>query len=427
MHDEKTARIRRLWFPNVEEFLSKNDFEYAAIVKTKIIHLAHRFLSCLKPGDVLITPQALDEDFCAYYRRILNLGMPSEWLIKVTPCHHPYSLGKSVLNDAVALKHIKKTVSDGNWIMEPYMQSEDAMDLSEAIAIPFMKTSPALLRAGLIVDFNDKAWFKNHANRLGIRAVPGYVADSETSLRDVIVRASKEFGDDVMLRKAVHGGGLGNLRGDRERLLSRLPTWYSKGKVLVEPYLHVRSVAGSLSYISEKGIAYLGTDRQTFDEGKWCGFDFPYPAGKALDYIREQTVRISESAYQMGARGHMNLDWAFTEEAPESPLILECNFRHNGFNFLLDFATQYFDVIASDLFIRYRELIPCALNNTARLIDGLFHIRMNGEPVLIDRPGVKEGVLLVMPPSENRYSVAVFSPEKAYINEVISKLSQCGF
>jgi len=417
---------KRLWVPNVEEVLPENDVHYEKVFVPKALELFPRSLLCLAPGDAIVSPVAVDRDFCAYVAGLSGLGGPASWLIELAGHSKPYSLVESVTLDPAAMRRLRALGGAGAWVIEPFIESPRVMRLSRDTAIPTDKTNPELVLNGVVTRLNDKGSFKELAARLGVKTTGGYLADSMPALEKAIALVSAANGDRVMLRKTLYGGGLGNLSGGRERLLYEIRSWYNGGRVLIEPFLDIRQVAGSLAVIADGGVSFLGVDVQTFCGGCWNGFDFPHPDPELAARIRELTLTVGREAWKLGARGSLNVDWAFTADSPSEPLALECNFRNNGFGYVLNFAARYFGLPPERLHIRYREGLSCGAAGTAALLRRLAAVKLRGLPLLIDGPGRTEGAALMTPPLKGRCSVALFSADPAFIKEATAALSEAG-
>ena len=183
-------------------------------------------------------------------------------------------------------------------------------------------------------------------------------------------------------------------------------------------------MAGSLAYLGAERAVFIGTDRQVFKNGGWTGFEFPYPAGRARNKVKEQTERLAEAVHISGARGYLNVDWAFTEGAAETPVALECNFRSNGFGYITEFAEKYFGKSWKEMYISCRESIPTAASCTAELIKNFSGYKVNGRPLLITAPGADEGAVITAPPFDGGFSAAVFSRDPEFTETGLKRLQE---
>jgi hypothetical protein len=107
-------------------------------------------------------------------------------------------------------------------------------------------------------------------------------------------------------------------------------------------------------------------------------------------------------------------------------VALECNFRQNGFAYALDFARRYFEAEAKELHIRYREGMTCGHAGTAALLRRLRKIKVQGEPLLLDRPGMRSGAALMTPPLKGKCSIALFSRQSGYVKAATAALAEAG-
>ena len=338
----------KLWLPNIEEVLPENDINYSPVFVPKTLEILPRFLLCLERGDAIITPKTVDPDFTAYIAGLSGLGRPSSWLLGTSGRSDPYSLVETALSDRTLMARLRAMGSKGGWTLEPFIESPRAVRLSRQTGIPTDKTHPSLVFNGVITKLNDKGHFKDLARDLGVRTPGGYLAESMPALEKAIELVSKQNNDRVMLRKTLYGGGLGNMAGSRAELISKIYVWYNGGRILIEPFLDITSVAGSLACITNEGVEFAGVDAQTFRDGKWTGFDFPHNDGTASAEIKRLTLLIAWAVREKGARGHINIDWAITSGEPDRPFALECNFRNNGFAYVLDFARRHFQAAPKD-------------------------------------------------------------------------------
>ncbi len=413
----------RLWVANAEEALPGDDLLYEQFFAAKTMRMFPRFLLCLRPGDCLVAPAPIPDDFAAYVAGLLRLGDPSRLLLRVGTLSHPYTLVESILQDEPALEALRERCREGSWVLEPFIETPRIMRLAIESGVPTSKTSPLLVWGGLVGRLNDKGAFKKLASALGVRTVPGLEAETVADLEDALARMAVGR-QRLMLRKVSYAGGAGNIQGSPEELLARLPDWYNGGKVLVEPFLDIASVAGSLASVGPEGLQFLGIDLQVIRDGGWAGFDFPYPDGPGARRVRDWTMRIAEAVRDSGARGYLNLDWAFLVDSPGSPVVLECNFRHNGLAYVTEFACNYFGEGWERLAICSREGLPTSARSTGELLARLSGLVLDGQPVLIQAPGASRGAVLTAPPDGGAFSVAVFAEEGDRARRILERVEQ---
>lgn len=403
----------RLWLANAEEALPEEDLHYEEFFQAKTLRMVPRFLLGLEAGDLLVVPTTLPEDFTRYVAELLGLGAAEDLVFEVEPRATPSSLVDSLLLDPGALAALKARHLE---TLEPFLQTPRAVRLARELALPCLGTEGRLVESGLVRDLNDKGWFKAFAREHGVPVLPG----EEVSSRGELVRALEQApGGELMLRKTSYAGGAGCTHGSARQLLGRLDGWYNAGRVLVEPFLDLASVAGSLALLDERGVHYVGIDRQVLRDGSWCGFDFPYPPGRGAGAVRDLTLDLAFRIHGLGARGVLNLDWAFPAGSPEEPLVLECNFRHNGFGYVADLAARLFGAGWERLVVHSREDLQTSARSASELIGRLRRLRLEGEPLLLERPGARQGAVLTLPPSGGTFSAAVFSEDPDSAREAL--------
>ncbi|OGR60523.1 MAG: hypothetical protein A2X36_09870 [Elusimicrobia bacterium GWA2_69_24] len=417
----------RVWLFNVEEVAPEEDLHFDRVFTPKVAAVFPRFLFCLEPGDLTVAPVPVPEDFARYAAAVNGLPEDLRWLRTLPRRTRPYSIVTSILADRRGIfAELRGLGKAGGWQLEPYYQSHRILELSRKTGIPFDPCSAQAVLSGVILELNDKAYFKALMSLVGVPTVRGYLAYDRESLRAAMDRAGKDRRSRIMVKKTRYGGGIGNLSGTPASIRRRLRGWYGGGDVIVEPFLRFASVAGSLATISSGGVRYHGVDEQVFAAGRWAGFRYPHRDDAASRRIRELTLRVARQVRAKNARGDINLDWGILRggSGRSIPLALECNFRHNGFGYLMRFARRFFGPRAGRMHIRYTEAFPLrpALDTLQALREAAGKLRIGGEPVLIDHPGLKRGAVIMMPPARGACAMAVFGDTPRYADRAAASL-----
>lgn len=413
----------RLWVANAEEALPEDDIFYSKNFATKTMRIFPRFVLCLKPGDCLVVPTSIQRDFMQYISKLLELGPINDITLQFKKLSTPYSLVESILSDPEAMAAISAKVRGGSWTIEPFIETPRIVRLSRETGVPTDMTHPELVWNGMISVLNDKGAFKKLARTLNIPAVPGYEADSMPALEKAIKLMAVKH-PDIMLRKVKYAGGAGNTHGSGPELLAKIGDWYNGGKILIEPFLDIASVAGSLAYIGPSRGKFIGVDKQVIKDGGWSGFDFPYPPGPGTTKIRSFTTKLADAMYESGARGYLNVDWAFLNGDPDTPVVLECNFRSNGFAYVTEFAEKYFGKGWNKMSMHCRESIKTSATTTDALVKRFSRFKIKGKPLLITAPGAKEGAVITAPPFDRSFSLAVFSKDRYFSMEALRLIEE---
>ncbi|MBQ7501504.1 hypothetical protein IJT93_02130 [bacterium] len=419
----------KLLVANVEEALPRDDLLFSYYYGEKSAGMFARFLAELHPGDMLVVPWPLDAGFCGYMDRLIGLGGASDYVVD-TGITDSCLLADAVLVNDRAMGILRERCQAPDWRIEAFIETPSIVKLADVLGIPLRGTAAGLVKSGLIDSLNDKLYFKKMAEAAGIPVVPGHAAHNAAELSAELFGWGLNF-DRVMLRKTKYAGGAGNLAGPARLLQAQIKDWYNSGTVMIEPFLNITEVAGSLVRISDEGTEFLGIDRQIFEKGGWCGFTAPFRTPGAEDKyrefnveaVREGALRLAAIAHKSGARGLMNLDWAFVAGKHGLPLVLECNFRRNGFGYVAEFARSYFGEGWNKLALYCRESVPCVFSDFKRLSLRLSEVKWRGEEVLIDGPGAERGLVITNPPRAGKASLAIFGPDQHYISEIWETVS----
>lgn len=419
----------RLWLANAEEALPDGDSFFAEFFAEKTMKMFPRFLVSLQPGDCLVIPDRLSEKYVHYINDILQLGDPAQRVLSVQLDRSCF-LVESVLNDSLARQIIAEKFSGPEWSIEPYISTERAVKLSRVLNLPLRGTAREVVLSGYVEQLNNKAYFKSWASELGIPVIPGREAHNFGTLRQAIELIDSTLPrpgqDEIMLRKVKFAGGAGNYHGKKAKLLSVIKKWYSGGHILVEPFLKLGRVCGSLAEMTDEGVTWLGQDVQFFRDGSWHGFDSPFEANspdeaQGAQLIKEGTLKLAESAWQRGARGQINFDWAFRlnpDKSGQGVVAVECNFRQNGFGYIIDLARKYFPDNWRELYICSREEVATSVVTGRFLHEILSFLTYEGEPILIEQPGARRGAVVTVPPIRGGFSLCIFGDSRKYTEEV---------
>ena len=405
----------RLWLINVEELASPEDPQFDSLFAPTVVGSCVRFLFCMEPGDL------------AYVRRVGALP-EGPLVLGLRRRSQPYSLVESVFGDERLLARLAGLGRQGDWILEPYLESQGVVALSKETGIPTDKTNPDFILNGTILKLNDKGAFRALMQELGIPTVPGYLAHDLKGIVAAMDRVSRENRDRIYLKKTRYCGGMGNISGGRDEILRRLPSWYNKGEVLVEHALDFAGVAGTLMTLGHDSVRFWGVDAQRLDGHEWAGFDYPHPNLEAAALLCELSLKIANAVHRRKARGDLNLDWGLPRDGlgRSRPVILECNFRHNGFGQMLRFARKYFGIRADQTRIRYHVHFrlrdrAAGFGAVARALAGT---AVAGEPLLIDSPGRRRGAVVMMPPKNGACALALFGDSADYMEEAAERLTK---
>lgn len=422
----------KLFVPNAEEALPYLDASFAEFFRSKTLKMFPRFLCSLHPGDILASPVPIEPVFAEYICTLMGLGRPDDVIIKVKLADSCL-LGESILSDPRAVSEIKRRCSGDGWALEPYMQTRAMHELGEALGLKTLGTPAPAVNSDLIEDLNDKDFCKGLGTGARCHTVNGLKADNLNELSVNIYRLSRHLPDPkhskIMLRKIKFAGGAGNLSGTADELLAKIDSWYSTGRVLIEPFLDFAGVCGSLSLITDDGAEFIALDSQVFKNGSWCGFNCPPSIPEdCQEAIKEGAGRIGSSLHWAKARGYMNLDWGLLRSDSAAgglkPVLLECNFRHNGFSYITDLAAHCFGSSWKEMHISSRESVPASVPDTKTLLQTLAFLTYDGEPLLLRGKGSKRGLILTSPLLHGGAGFAAFGETPECCEEILKLAAQ---
>ncbi len=416
-----------IFIANIDEAFYKDDIPaLPAPLVRKVKSLFSRFLFCLGEDDLIIVSSAIPRGFIDYYFMLEGRGGGPGRIIEMPDEEGLGQLVKLILRDDKTMAFLKTLSARENYRIEPFIETPFTVELSEKVEIPLKRTAAGHILKGAIAKLNDKVFFKKTAVRLDIPVVPGFVASGREEMFELAEKAARECGGRLMLKNPYHAGGLGNYSGEYPALMKNLPPFFDDGEiieVIIERFLDFEAILGSLVKITDSGCEFFGVDEQMSAGGRWCGFRYPCSLERGVvEDVERMSMKFAAEAYKMGARGELNIDWGLTAPRPKAAgggeknecgrlYALESNFRHNGFGIILNYAVRYFGT--RDKCIIYNENVPVSRSNGSleRVLERL-------KPVLIDRPGLGEGVILISPPHECRCALAAAADDPARAREI---------
>lgn len=406
----------KIWIFNIDEVVPIKDSSYETVFVPKIKEIFPRFFLSLSPGDKIITPILPDKSFIYYASGILRMG-EDDWIIKLKKESKPYSLIDSILKDPSTLNKLK-SLNKKDFKLEFFIETPKTVKFCERIGIRADKSDKKSISKGFVLKMNDKVYFKKVAKDLGIKTVDGSYA---SRLEDVICKINdivRKYGSKVMIKKSLYGGGFGNIYGQVDDIISKVNEFVKGSRVVIEPYLDIKKVYGSLAVISES-IEFAGVDEQAFSDGKWVGFDYPTKDINNANLIKKDTLKLCEFLKKKGVKGYVNIDWVVTKEKPFEPMVMELNLRNNGFNYALDFVKRYSSMKANEIFLRYRENYKCGKVSFKKLANLFKSSDLSKH--FIDLPGLKSGFVVMNPPLNGKAAIGIFSNKETVVLK-ISKL-----
>ncbi|NLO92236.1 MAG: hypothetical protein GX410_09650 [Elusimicrobia bacterium] len=333
-------------------FLNLDELLHDSKVEALLSYYPQRYLLRANPGDIVVVPDPVDADFVAYARSVKKLAAPENWLVVTGRNSGALCSSRSLFESGAPLARLKKLVKKGGYVFTPYLQTPKMLDVAQKLGLrpeaPAMSL-PDAVNSGLTLALNNKLYFKRLCRRNGVPVLPDYVCTTP----EAITAAAEKLGRGgrrVILKKTRAAGGYGNISGTAAELAANIALWRKWDEVLVEPHLGDERVVGALALLDADGVKFLGLDRQDCVNDAWNGCEFPY-SGRGAAEVKRHTLRLARLLWKEGLRGEMDLDWFATPR--NGVFAIECNFRDNGFGYILELARDAFGLPPARTHARY--------------------------------------------------------------------------
>lgn len=398
----------KLFIANLEETAPADDIDYSRVYVPEIKRVCSRFIHYLDENDVIALPKAIQKEFLGYYADVYGYQTPVGTLIPPAESS-PYTLIDSLIEDRETIESLRRWNREADWVLDACIYTPKLRALSQLLEMPVVNFGAHVLPGELVLELNCKCCFKRFLRDRGFPVIPGYIASDLNELVHYIDVVSRKNDNKIMLKKPLYGGGLGNISGTREALLPILDQWYQGGDILVEFFMDVDIVSGTLVKLHES-IEYIGSNIQFFDGGNWVGFSYPLKAPDLAGRLQKLSLDIAEEFHQKGVRGDLNLDWAITRDGKIH--ALECNLRYNGFGVILDCGKKYFKTYDKSVLYQGHFQVTGDTKVFLKEID----------PLVIKTPGEKEGIILVTPPHQNVLSLAIFADDEERVKRIYTQI-----
>ena len=387
--------MHKIWIINLEEVIGHKQLD-----RLLCKHFG-RYMLMMNPGDIIISPFDLPQDFLDYAASLRSLSTDFKWIIKPENKTNPYYLADSIIADERVMDYLRTLAQSGKYCFDPFYESLRILKLSERTGIPVTGTAHNLVRNGLIRKLNEKVYFKELSSQLGIETIPGYTANSIESLKEAISKVCRSSEDRAIVRKSFSGGGFGNFAGTGESLHKAMEENFEVGDYLVEPLLKLENTVGSMVVMGDGGSEYLGCNSQLIGNYGWIGCRYPFEDEDLSLQVREMSMKYTHEVYKMGARGLLNIDWGIVKEEEGSFRIyaLEINLRRNGLNYVLQTAKNCFDFSYDRSHLLYYSdfCVSPHIDSFSDLLKKTAHIEVNGRKCLISRDHKGEGIIFTTP------------------------------
>jgi hypothetical protein len=329
---------KRLWIMNMEHALD-NYLDASRVLEKGFM----RYTMLVEQGDLFVTLPNTNRDFLEYVSCIKKLGKVEDWAIQLNELSNPCDIVDSIMRDSLVVSILKKIAQNDDYFIEPYIASSKLKVLSDFLGIPLAGHVCSAFKDENYIKLNDKKFFKDLSKKLDIDTTKYFFASNKEELTLLIKKISSEY-SKLIIKKTFSAGGFGNLIGSPFELISLLETWGEKeGCFLVEPFLNMQDVLGSLLFVSKNNYEFMFLDKQIFKDHIWSGCSYPYANKDICNEIEKYNAIYAKYMLDQGLEGYINIDWGLIREDGVNKIYaLEANYRYNGFLFVLDVAKNVF-------------------------------------------------------------------------------------
>lgn len=174
-------------------------------------NLSARLLWMLRPGDVLVLPQAQDERFVRYVLGELGVDRDSVTLLVPPPgvVGHDLLTGDRLSGEAFRRTVREAVAASGAELLIPYVFDPSIAALADHLGMEKAPEGAAFLEAGGADLLNSKAVFRAVAAGIGVPLAEGVATRERARAREFAGRLLAR-GDAVILKQDFHIGGFGN-------------------------------------------------------------------------------------------------------------------------------------------------------------------------------------------------------------------------
>ncbi|MFD3487967.1 peptide ligase PGM1-related protein [Streptomyces sp. NPDC058665] len=341
-------------------------------------NLCCRLVWLMGPGDLLVSPQPISDEFLGYASRLKGVPITSADVVIPPPDGFGADLltvdrlrGGRFIDELRA-----KSVGRGLDRVLPYCYNQTIASLARDVGIGSYDTSVAFCEAGGVDLLNRKTVFRALCGGAGVPVADGLVTRSVSDATD-FVASFVETGRPVIVKQDAHEGGFGNeiltpsadtaqlgaavltVVGDRhaveERLAEQWSRFSSNGRdpVVIEHYLeNAISLGCEVSLDGESPVM-----RHTAEMRMTPVFDGllipPSSISEECDAeFSRYALELADVVHAMGYRGLMNIDGLAVDEG-RVVVLNEFNGRLGGSTHLHSIGRMLF----GDDYLRRRYLV----------------------------------------------------------------------
>ncbi len=403
-----------------------------------IMNLLARANHMALTGDTVINSSNVPDDFIQYLSAVTG-----EYPDIVKTQIEPPLFTKDLL-DALP------TGSFEGYLLDPYIQSKTIALYSQEQNIPMAYTPSETILNGVTDLANNKKYFRETANQLGIPLIPDqatFTTEDFSGLRKKIIDMMKKH-KSVFIQANSSGGGIGNIdiRGNtwqsklglgKEKVLEELKKWMKEMKdagsdtILLAPYVELLSSPTVSGFIPKEGEPIIyGIFDQTLDPTSHDYQGFEWPANDQYSKIYGSTMikgakKWFKHLQKLGYVGPSDVDYiiGYNDALGEVIGASESNTRWDAFRFALQHAGRLqrwnlrtlegIDVLNAP-YIKSNDHIHTNAASTTEIVQRL----RNGRIPLLGLDHQQMGIIVMVPPQptdrrgDQQLALAVIGPDK---------------
>jgi len=293
---------------------------------TTLRSLSKRAILLSHPTDTIIVDSPPDPAWLPF---LSTIGIETGTIL--APQSTKSTLSQSILSD----QHLLERLSKNQWMIEPYMGSQEIQHLSSTLNTELNAPNPKLL---------NQLNLKSNLHAFLVQADLPTIQTTTAPRDEIHTKAFQSFNDlgPLMVRADLSIGGLGVWKIESQSDIQALQYSISQSPAhrlfIIQPLLDIISSPNVQYTITDAKPIFLGiSDQHMTPSLAFGGNDYPSPHAQHPDLLL-QSQRITHWLHKKGYRGIVGIDFVITTE--NKAYIVEINPRVNTSTFPLHLAQR---------------------------------------------------------------------------------------